>query len=75
MIFNATVARKRIEVARALFLSRALLILRFTLPKYGLRSSEVISRIIAVMASSKLMSHMLRGKITLRFAPLQVIDM
>ena len=61
-ILIATVVRKSVETVSAMFRSFFLLISRFVFPKYGEMSSDVVSRIMAVTASHRLMSQKDSGK-------------
>jgi len=61
---KATVMRNSIPVAIAAFFSRFLLISMFVFPWYGEMSSEVMSRIMDVNASHRLMSQKDRGMFT-----------
>jgi len=62
IILIAIVTRKSVEKASATFLSLFWLMIRFIFPWYGEMSSDVTSRIMAVMASHRLMSQNDRGK-------------
>ena len=69
-ILMATVTRKRIETAIAVFFSFFLLMSMFVLPRCDESNSEVMRSIMAVMASRRLMSQKPRGNVIVRFAPL-----
>jgi hypothetical protein len=67
-----TVTRNNIPTISAAFLSLCLLINILLFPSYGEMSSEVMSKIIAVTASQRLMSQRDRGKYI--FTPYFVLE-
>jgi hypothetical protein len=62
IILIATVIRKSVETVIAAFRSLFLLMSSLVFPRYGEMSSDVTSRIMAVMASHRLMSQNDKGK-------------
>ena len=62
MILIAVVARKRIDIAKATFLSFFRSMWMFVLPQYGESISDVMRSIMAVTASQRLKSKKLKGK-------------
>jgi hypothetical protein len=64
IILINTVAKKRIDVKNATFLSLFLFIRILTLPKYGDSISEVIRSIMAIVANNRLMPQKFKGKFT-----------
>ena len=63
----ATVIRNNIPIIKAAFFSRFLLINMFVFPRCGEMSSDVTSRIMAMTASHRLMSHKFSGTCTSRY--------